>query len=143
MKMEKDFDTARPAVPPGNDMLGEASAVVEQGADTLMTAIKENPVLAIAASVTLGAFVALVLVPRRKPVSTSRRIERDLSRYVKDLRQGARAEMRRNGAADGFDRLGEMLSSSEARQFVQPFLDRAGDLAGKARKEIETAIGRR
>lgn len=124
---------------PGVD-LRDLGAQADDLYATVNNTIRDNPALAAAACFAVGAALALVLVPKREPRITARRLEREMARYVNDMRQNARAEYRRSGWSDTLDRVGEWASTDNARAALQPWIDRAGEIVNQAREKVATTI---
>ncbi|HPG88510.1 MAG TPA: hypothetical protein PLD46_02570 [Hyphomicrobium sp.] len=99
--------------------------------------IRENPALALAGVVAIGALAALALRPRRTaPGQVASDIQRDLVKHTRQLRKIVRQELRDNGAADRFSDLGKTLSAVDWKPYVQPFIEQATAVAQQANDRL-------
>ena len=99
--------------------------------------VRENPTLALAGVVAVGAFAVIALRPRRtQPGRVASNIQRDLVKHTRDIRKIVRQEMRDSGATDRFNELGRTLSSLDWKPYVQPFIEQATAVAQQANEKL-------
>ncbi len=107
----------------------------------LSTAVRENPVLAIAAVTTLGAFIALAVLPKRSgPQPAHQKLQRDLKKYTKDLQRTVRDEFRDSGISGKVENWGNILGSSDVSRFFQPLVEQAAAFAVQARDKVQSSL---
>lgn len=121
----------------GGDFLMHAQAAVEDAARKAKRTMEQNPTLAIAGVVAIGAIAALVVRHRmQRPETGVTKVQRDLERHARSLRRVVRRELRDSGVSSRFDDLGQSLSKVDWRPFLQPIMAQASDLADRAKSGL-------
>ena len=122
------------------DFFTHAQAAVEDAARRAKHTLEQNPTLAIAGVVALGAIAALIIRSRmQRPETSVGRVQRDLERHARSLRRTVRRELRDSGASSTFDDLGQTLSKVDWRPYLQPIMAQAGDIADRAKAGFAAA----
>lgn len=99
--------------------------------------VRENPTLALAGVVAVGALAVIALRSRRtQPRRVASNIQRDLVKHTRDIRKVVRQELRDSGATDRFNELGRTLSSLDWKPYVQPFIEQATAAAQQASDKL-------
>lgn len=134
-------DTARSTV---NEAVSNVSSLAQDGKELAERSyayasrtVRENPALALAGVVAVGALAALVLRPRRTSTGkVANDIQRDFVKHTRQIRKIVRQELRDSGAADRFNDLGKTLSAVDWKPYVQPFIDQASAVAQQANDRL-------
>jgi nitrogen-specific signal transduction histidine kinase len=144
-------DTGVPGKMPGtsswtdeNETVMSASTLAEDGKEIVQRSydyasrtIRENPTLALAGLVAVGALAALVFIPRRSQSrSIARNIQRDLSKHTRDLRKAVRHELRNSGTAGSMSEISKIFSNIDLKPYVQPLVDQASTFAQQASSKL-------
>lgn len=127
-----------------DSVVSNATSLAEDGKDLAertyayaSRTVRENPTLALAGVVAVGALAVIALRPRRtEPSRVANNIQRDLVKHTRDIRKIVRQEMRDSGAADRFNELGRTLSSLDWKPYVQPFIEQATAVAQQANEKL-------
>lgn len=99
--------------------------------------VRENPTLALAGVVAVGALAVIALRQRQTgPRRVANNIQRDLVKHTRDIRRIVRQELRDSGATDRFNELGRTLSSLDWKPYVQPFIEQATAVAQQANEKL-------
>lgn len=99
--------------------------------------IEENPTLVLAGVVAVGAIAAMALMPRRnEPRSIASKMQRDLVRHTRDMRNAVRDEIRSSGAGGRIDDLSRSLASFDWKPYIQPLVEQASALAQQANEKL-------
>lgn len=139
------LQSAKEKVSEGVDtVVASATSLAEDGKDLAdrsyayaSRTVRENPTLAIAGVVALGALAVIALRPRRtEPRRVANNIQRDLVKHTRDIRRVVRQELRDSGATDRFNELGKTLSSLDWKPYVQPFIEQATAAAQQASEKL-------
>lgn len=142
---QSTLQSAKDKVSEGVDtVVASATSLAEDGKDLAdrtyayaSRTVRENPTLAIAGVVALGALAVIALRPRRtEPRRVANNIQRDLVKHTRDIRKIVRQELRDSGAADRFNELGRTLSSLDWKPYVQPFIEQATAVAQQANEKL-------
>lgn len=127
-----------------DSVVANATSLAEDGKDLAERSyayasrtVRENPTLALAGVVALGALAVIALRPRRtEPRRVANNIQRDLVKHTRDIRKVVRQELRDSGATDRFHELGRTLSSLDWKPYLQPFIDQASAAAQQANEKL-------
>lgn len=121
-------------------LAADGKELAEKSLAYVQRTVRENPTLAIAGVVAIGALGALALRQRyAEPKSPTRRLQRDIARQTRDIRHAIRDELRASGASDRFAELGRSLSSIDLKPFLQPVVDQAANLAKQANEKLSAS----
>ncbi len=135
MPVDQNHENA--AVANGEGDFSDSSSLTSM----LNAAVKRNPVLAVAAMTTLGAFIALAVLPKRNgSQQPTQRLQRDLKKYAKNIQRTVRDELRDSGVSGRVENLGKMLGSSDVSRFFQPLIEQAAALAIQARDKVKSQL---
>lgn len=142
---QSTLQSAKDKVSEGVDtVVASATSLAEDGKDLAdrtyayaSRTVRENPTLAIAGVVALGALAVIALRPRRtEPRRVANNIQRDLVKHTRDIRKVVRQELRDSGAVDRFNELGRSLSSLDWKPYIQPFIEQATAVAQQANEKL-------
>lgn len=142
---QSTLQSAKDKVSEGVDtVVASATSLAEDGKDLAdrtyayaSRTVRENPTLAIAGVVALGALAVIALRPQRtEPRRVANNIQRDLVKHTRDIRKIVRQELRDSGAADRFNELGRTLSSLDWKPYVQPFIEQVTAVAQQANEKL-------
>lgn len=121
-------------------LAADGKELAEKSLAYVQRTVRENPTLAIAGVVAIGALGAIALRQRyAEPKSPTRRLQRDFSRHTRDIRHAIRDELRASGASDRFAEIGRSLSSIDLKPFLQPVVDQAAALAKQANDKLSSS----
>lgn len=142
---QSTLQSAKGKVSEGVDaVVANATSLAEDGKDLAertyayaSRTVRENPTLALACVVAVGALAVIALRPRRtEPRRVANNIQRDLVKHTRDIRKVVRQELRDSGATDRFNELGRTLSSLDWKPYVQPFIEQATAVAQQANEKL-------
>ena len=120
-----------------SSLASDGQELAKRGMAYATRTLHENPALVLAGVVAFGAIAAMAVMPRKsEPASAARKLQRDLFRQTKDVRQAIRRELRDSGIAARTDEIGRSLSSIDWKPYLQPFLDQAAYLARQANEKL-------
>lgn len=121
-------------------MLDQAQHSIDRAATTVKRTFQDNPTLALAGVVAFGAVAMLLLRSRSgRPETSMQRMQRTLDRQARSIRRAVRQEMRSSGLASRMDQIGSGLSSIDLKPYLQPILEQAAEMAGKAKTRLSNA----
>ncbi|MBL8565122.1 MAG: hypothetical protein JNM89_05345 [Hyphomicrobiaceae bacterium] len=102
--------------------------------------MQENPTLAVAGAVAIGAAAVLLLRNRAsRPESAASRMQRGIERQARSIRRAVRQELRDHDFTSRIDHVGSTLSSIDLKPFLRPILEQASEIAGKAQARLTEA----
>lgn len=120
-----------------NEVLGHLKLAAEKGTASIRRTVEQNPTLALAGLVAIGALAGLAVHQRRtRPQSLARQVQRDMLRHSRSLRQAIREELRDSRLSDKYAQLSSSLSSIDWKPFIQQFLERASAVAEEAKSKL-------
>lgn len=129
-----------PTADQATDALAKAQAAIEDAMSSARRTIEQNPTLALAGAVALGAVAVLVIRNRAAARDNGmQRFQRNMDRQVRHLRRAVRQELRDSGLSSRFEGLGDTLSGIDLKPYIRPFLEQAADMAGKAKTRLSEA----
>ncbi len=122
------------------DLIDQAQRAVESAAAATRRTINDNPTLALAGAVAFGA-VAILLVRNRmsRPETTTQKMQRGIERQARSIRRAVRQELRSHDFGSRFDQIGSSLSNFDLKPYLQPLLEQAAEIAGKAKTRLNNA----
>ena len=122
------------------EFLANVQAATKSGTAALNKAVQQNPTLALAGLVAVGALgVLAVRHYRAPPMSAARRLQGDVIRQSRSVRKAVRDELRSSGLTGKFDDLGATLSAIDWKPYIQPLIERASALADDAKAKVAAA----
>lgn len=142
---QSTLQSAKESLTEGVDaVVSNATSLAEDGKELADRAyayasrtIRDNPTLALAGVVAVGALAVMALRPRRtEPRRVANNIQRDLVKHTRDIRKVVRQELRDSGATDRFNELGRTLSSLDWKPYLQPFIEQATAAAQQANEKL-------
>ncbi|NOT71050.1 MAG: hypothetical protein HOP09_07115 [Hyphomicrobium sp.] len=121
-------------------MMDHLTIAIEKGGSSISRTIQQNPTLALAGLVAIGALAGLAIHNRRtRPQSLARQMQRDLLRHTRSVRHAVRQEMRDSGVPAKFEHLTSALGTIDWKPYLQPVLDKAAALTDEAKAKLSAA----
>lgn len=118
----------------------DAKRAVESGASALNRQVQQNPTLALAGLVAVGALAAVAVRQyRAQPQSQLGALQSEVLRNTRAMRRAIRQELASSGVTSKVDQLGQSLASIDWKPYIQPFVEKAV-LAADAAKERVSAV---
>lgn len=132
--VRNDGDTAHLSA---SSLAEDGKELAQRSYDYAVRTLRENPTLALAGVVAVGALATLAFMPRRtEPRSVARNMQRDIVRHTRDLRKVVRQELRDSGAANTFNDFSKVLSNVDWKPYIQPLVEQASALAQQANAKL-------
>lgn len=118
-------------------IIDQLKSAADRGSASLSRTLQQNPTLALAGLVAVGALAGLVIHNRRtRPQSLARQMQRDMVKHTRSIRQAMRREIRDSGLPARYDQLGSALGSIDWKPYLQPILDKASAMTEEAKSKL-------